>query len=340
MRGPEGSSLASTDVNTAPETAAPSARPAVGYALVLSGAVLFIINAGASRATIRAGVDPQTLATLRTTGSVPIFALWALLWDRGALRPPRGRMIGWLLVMGVVGVALLQWTYFVALDRLPIGIALLLEYTAPVLVALWARFVAKEAVSSRIWPALGLSLAGLAVVARVWDGLAFDGLGLIAGLAAAVCFAVYFLVGDHGIADRDPLHVILWAFLVAAVFLNVIWPLTRLDGDIVTGSVSLGGSLEDVTMPGWVLLLWVVTLGSVAPFALNLFALRHLPATVVVVVAMVEPVGVTALGWAWFDETLGLVQLAGGAAVVGGIMLAQSARRLPVSRSQPAAAPP
>jgi drug/metabolite transporter (DMT)-like permease len=135
--------------------------------------------------------------------------------------------------------------------------------------------------------------------------------------------------------------VILWAFLIAAVFLNLIWPLTRLDGDIVTGSVSLGGSLDDVTVPGWALLLWVVTLGSVAPFALNLFALRHLPATVVVVVAMVEPVGVTALGWAWFDETLGLIQLAGGAAVVGGIMLAQSARsRAVVSRSRPAAAPP
>jgi drug/metabolite transporter (DMT)-like permease len=134
--------------------------------------------------------------------------------------------------------------------------------------------------------------------------------------------------------------VILWAFLVATVFLNLIWPLTRLDGDVVTGSVSLGGSLDDVSVPGWALMLWIVTLGSVAPFALNLFALRHLPATIVVVVAMVEPVGVTALGWAWFDETLGLVQLAGGVAVIGGIVLAQSARRAPVSRSQPAVAPP
>ncbi|HEU5153005.1 MAG TPA: EamA family transporter [Iamia sp.] len=319
--------------------ASPAARPVVGYALVLGAAVLFIVNAGVSRATIRGGVDPETLTTIRATGSVPIFALWALLWDRGALRPPRGRMIGWLLVMGVVGVALLQWTYFVAIDRLPIGIALLVEYTAPVLVALWARFVAREPVSGRIWPALGLSLAGLAVVARVWDGVAFDGVGLLAALGAAVCFAAYFLIGDHGIADRDPLHVILWAFLVAAVFLNVIWPLTRLDPTSVTGSVSLGGALDDVSVPGWALLLWVVTLGSVAPFALNLFALRHLPATVVVVVAMVEPVGVTALGWAWFDETLGLVQLAGGAAVIGGIVLAQSARRAPVSRSQPVVAP-
>lgn len=308
-------------------TARPAARPTVGYALVLSAAALFIVNAGVSRSTIRAGVDPQTLTTIRASGSVPIFAVWALLWDRGALHPPRGRMIGWLVVMGVVGVALLQWTYFVAIDRLPIGIALLLEYTAPVLVALWARFVAREPVSARLWPALGLSLVGLAVVARVWSGLAFDGPGVVAGFGAAACFAVYYLVGDHGIADRDPLHVILWAFLVAAVFLNVVWPVTRLDADVATGSASLGGSLEGVSVPGWSLLLWVVVLGTVAPFALTLFAMRHLPPTVVVVVSMVEPVGVTALGWAWFDETLGLVQLAGGAAVVAGIVLAQSARR-------------
>ncbi len=309
--------------------AAPAARPAVGYALVLGAAVMFIVNAGVSRTTIRGGVDPQTLTTLRATGAVPVFALWALLWDRDALRPPRGRMIGWLVVMGVVGVALLQWTYFVAIDRLPIGIALLVEYTAPVLVALWARVVARAPVSARIWPALGLSLAGLAVVARVWDGLAFDGIGLLAGFGAATCFAVYFLIGDHGVSDRDPLHVILWAFLVAAVFLNVIWPATRVDGSFLTGSISLGGSLDDVTVPGWALLLWVVTLGTVIPFALNLFALRHLPTTVVVVVAMAEPVGVTALGWLWFDESLGWVQLLGGAAVVGGIMLAQSSRRVP-----------
>ncbi len=314
---------------------APAVRPAVGYALVVGAAALFIVNAGVARATIRAGVDPQTLTTVRASGAVLVFLAWALLLDRPALRPPRGRMVGWLLVMGVVGVAVLQWTYFVAIDRLPIGLALLIEHTAPVLVALWARFVAGQPVSGRIWPALGLSLAGLSAVARVWDGLAFDGLGLLAAAGAAVCFAVYFLVGDHGVADRDPLHVVLWAFLVAAVFLNLLWPVTRLDGDVVTRSASLGGTLEHVTVPGWALLTWVVVLGTVAPFALNLFSLRHLPATVVAVVSMVEPIGVTALGWAWFGERLAPVQMVGGAAVIAGIVLAQSARRVGPGDDEP-----
>ncbi len=318
-----------------PTTTPHRARPAVGYALVLAAAVLFILNSGVSRATIRGGVDPQTLTTIRVTGAVPIFLLWALVADRPAIRPPRREMIGWIVVMGVVGVALLQYTYFVALDRLPIGIALLFEYTAPVLIALWARFVAHEAVSSRIWPALALSLVGLAVVAEVWDGLAFDGVGVVAGFAASVCFATYFLVGDHTISARDPLHVVLWSFLVAAVCLNVVWPLTRLDPDLLTESISLGGSLSEVEVPGWALLGWIVVFGTVLSFALNLFALRHLRPTVVAVVAMVEPVGASILGWLWFDETLSPLQLLGAAAVVVGIVLAQSARPVPEGEAMP-----
>lgn len=311
------------------------ANPAVGYALVLGAAVLFILNAGVSRTAIRAGIDPETLTTIRVTGAVPIFLLWALVADRSALRPPRREMVGWILLMGVVGVALLQYTYFVALDRLPVGIALLIEYTAPVLIALWARFVAHEPISGRIWPALALSLVGLAVVAEVWDGLALDGIGVLAGFGAALCFSTYFLVGDHTIGARGPLHVVLWSFLVAAVFLNVVWPLTGLDTGILGEPTSLGGTLADVEVPGWALLAWIIVLGTVVSFALNLFAMRHLRPTVVAVVAMVEPVGASMLGWLWFEETLSPLQLLGGAAVVVGIVLAQLARPVPEGEPLP-----
>ena len=71
-------------------------------------------------------------------------------------------------------------------------------------------------------------------------------------------------------------------------------------------------------------------LGTLLPFGVELLALRHLRATTVTMVAMLEPVGVSALGWLWFNEELGAVALIGGVAVVVGIMLAQSARRAPV----------
>jgi drug/metabolite transporter (DMT)-like permease len=249
-----------------------------------------------------------------------------VLARRRALRPPRGRSLALVVALGLVGVALLQWTYFVAINRLPLGVALLLEYTAPVLVALWARFVRREPVRDRVWVALALSLAGLAVVSQVWHGLVLDGVGVAAGFGAAVAFAAYFLLGEQGVRDDDPLRVILWSFAAATVALNVVRPVTALGTEVAVETTALAGALWQIAAPVWLLLAWVVVLGTVMPFFLELFALQHLPATAVVMVAMLEPVGATVLGWAWFGESLTLVQTVGAVAVVAGILLAQTAR--------------
>ena len=77
----------------------------------------------------------------------------------------------------------MQWLYFVSIGRLPIGIALLIEYIAPILIALWAWAVFKEPIRRRIWVALVLAVVGLAVVVEVWSGLSLDGLGVTAALS-------------------------------------------------------------------------------------------------------------------------------------------------------------
>ena len=308
-------------------------RPGLGYALVVIAAGLFIVNAGVSRVVLRSGIDPATLTSLRITGALAVFVLWALVLQPSALRPPRGRELVLVVALGAIGVAALQWTYFVAVDRLPVGVALLLEYTAPVLVALWARFVRRESVRRRMWVAIVLSLAGLAAVARVWDGLTLDALGVAAGLGAAVSFAAYFLLGETGVGALEPLRVNVWAFGMAAVLMNLLAPVTGL-GD-AGASTSLLGSMAALSAPVWVLLGWVVVLGTVAPYALELYALRHLAATVVVVVAMLEPIGAVVLGWAWFGEGLSGVQLLGCGAVLAGILLAQTARVHPAPEAAP-----
>lgn len=302
-------------------------NPALGLGLVVLGASLFIVNAGVSRVALRAGVDPTTLTTIRVTGTFVVLAGFAAVFRRSALRPPTGRM-RWLVVAhGLVGVAGLQWAYFVALDRLPVGMALLLEYQAPILVAVWARVVQKEAVRPRAWLGLGLAVAGLAAATGVGQGLAFDSLGILAGLLAAVCFAAYFLIGEHGVAALDPLRVIVWSFFVATIALNAVSPITAFDTSLLGDQVPLLGALASYQAPVWALLVWIVVLGTVVPFAAELFALRHLSATAVTMVGMLEPVGVSALGWLWFAERLGVAGVLGGIAVVSGIVLAQTARR-------------
>lgn len=302
-------------------------KPALGLVLVTLGALLFVVNAGVSRVALRAGVAPLPLTTLRITGTWVVLLLVAVLFHRDALRRPRGRLGPLLVLHGLVGVAALQWTYFVAIDRLPVGMALLLEYQAPILVALWARFVQHERVRPRMWLGLALAWGGLAAATGIWRGLVFDGWGVLAGVGAAVCFATYFLVGEHGVGEIDPLRVLLWSFGVATVALNLVHPVTGLGADL-GAQVSLLGSLAAHTAPLWLVLAWVVVMGTLLPFGVELSSLRHLRATTVTMVAMLEPVGVNALGWAWFGESLDTVALLGGVAVVAGIVVAQTARRV------------
>jgi drug/metabolite transporter (DMT)-like permease len=305
-------------------------QPALGLGLVVLGAALFIQNAGVSRVALRAGVDPLTLTSLRVTGTCVVLLLVAAVFRPDALRPPTGRLGLLLVVHGLVGVAALQWTYFVAIDRLPVGMALLLEYQAPILVAVWARFAQREPVRRRLWVGLVLAWTGLAAATGIWRGLSFDVVGILGGVGAALCFAVYFLVGEHGVGRLDPLRVILWSFLCATVALNVVRPVSGLSLSLLDDRVGLLGRLERHSAPLWLVLGWIVVVGTVLPFGVELAALRHLPATTVTMVAMLEPVGVSALGWVWFAESLDAVAIVGGVAVVAGIVLAQTSRRAPV----------
>ena len=176
---------------------------------------------------------------------------------------------------------------------------------------------ARSEVHPRMWLAVSMALVGLAVVSRVWNGLTFDGFGVVMALLAAVSFAAYFLIAEHNVGIDDPLRVILWAFVVAAVAMNLIQPIW--ESPSLGGSTSMLGRLDHLSAVPWVVVVWVVVLGTVVPFFLELLALQHLPATIVTVIAMLEPVIANVLGWAWFRETLTPVQVLGAIAVLGGI---------------------
>jgi drug/metabolite transporter (DMT)-like permease len=311
--------------------------PRLGCALILLAAVLFGLNGGVSRVAMGAGLGPESFTTLRITGAMLVFVAYAAVFRRSALVRPRGTGLLLVAALGLVGVAGLQLTYNVAIDRLPLGVALLIEYLAPVLVVLWVRFVRREDVRPRMWAAVALALVGMAVVGRIWNGLAFDGLGVGMALLAAVCFAAYFLLGEHQVASEgragrrdaapdDPLRVMLWAFVVAAGGMNLVQPVwTTPDLPATTSGL---GRLDAISVDPWLVIAVVVVLGTVLPFFLGILALRHLPATIVTVVAMLEPVIAVVLGWAWFRESLTPWQVAGAVAVLAGIVLAQTSRRV------------
>jgi drug/metabolite transporter (DMT)-like permease len=298
--------------------------PRRGYVLLLTGAVLFGMTGPVGKVILEAGIEPARLAALRNTGSAVGLTIVLAFGGRRRFRVER-REIPALIVVGLCGAALIQWCYFVAVDRLPIGIALLLEFTAPVLVALYSRFVLRDILPRRVWLGLTAALIGLALVAQVGgggDGL--DPVGVAAGLAAAGFLATFYLVGKHSLASRDPISVSWWMFVVASVFWAVVEPWWQFDAGVLREQVSLLGTFADVFVPLWAPVLWIIVLGTLLPYALTMAALHHLTPTTTGIVGMVEPVVATAVAWAWLSQALSPTQIAGGVLVLVAVGIVQA----------------
>jgi drug/metabolite transporter (DMT)-like permease len=301
-------------------------RPRLGYAMVLVAAALFAVNGVVSKVIITSGgIDPRHLTQLRTTGAFLGLAAVLLVVARDRLRIGL-REVPLLVFYGICGFAFVQWFYFEAIERLPVAVALLIQFTAPVFVALWVRFVWHQLVRRRVWAALALSLAGLVLVSQAWTGLSLDRVGVVAGFGAAISLAIYFLVGEHSVGARDPLSLVCLSLLVASVFWALLLPWWGFPFDDLESSVSLLGNLADETAPVWALALWVIVPGTIIPFVLSIGALRFLPATIVGLLATFEPPVAAVVAFVWLDETLAAAQIVGGLVVLAGIALAQTSR--------------
>lgn len=309
---------------SSPATSGHTPRPLLGYGLTLLAATLFAINGSVSKLAI----DVDGMTTLRWTQLRSSGAFLGLLVALAILRPHLLRVkrseLKNLAIYGIIGFALVQWLYFVAITRLPIGIGLILEFTAPVIIALWARFVWHEEVRSRAWYSLVLVIVGLLLVAQVWQGGTLDPWGVAAGLAAAGALALYYLMGDRLVEKRDPLSIVCISLGFTTLFWAVIQPWTSFPFSTLDDPIELPNL--GVSLPLAVFALWTIVLGSIAPFTLSISALRHLPATTVGIVATFEPVAAAAVAWLWLGETLVAVQILGGLVVLVGIVLAETAR--------------
>jgi drug/metabolite transporter (DMT)-like permease len=307
--------------------------------MVIISGVLFAVNGTVSKLILEAGVDAQQLTLLRASGAWLGLTVLAAVVRPGLRRVRITRHeLPLLLAFGLTGYFLVPMLYFVSIRRLPVGIALLFEYMAPLLVALWARFGQRQQVKRRLWYGLAASLVGLAAVAEVWHGsLRLDGIGVAAGLAAAVLLCCYYLLGARGVARRDTISLTWWAFGISAVAGLAVAAARSATGGAevfpphVLGQVSHG-------VPVWALAIYLVACGSIAAYLLVAGALRHLPPTSVGIIGMIEPVVAGAVAWVVLGERLSAAQLAGGALVLVGVAVAETART--AGPGEPAEIPP
>ena len=306
---------------------APRRHPARGYALYLIAATLFAFNGTISKSILVSGIDAARLSQLRVTVAFLILLAVVAITRPATLRIRR-REIPILLVYGILGIAMTQYLYFVSISRLPVGVALLIEFTAPIMVALWFRFGLHEQTSRRVWLALGLALLGLALVGQVWEGFTLDGLGVIAGFGAAAALAIYYLLADRqvrGPHPRDPVSLTMWGFGAAAVFWAIVQPWWTFPWSELSGDGYPFGA-EGAAIPLWVLCSYMIVLGTVVPFWLVVVSLHHIRASQASVVGMTEPLLAIFIAWVALGEALAPVQILGAVIVLAGVLLAERSR--------------
>jgi drug/metabolite transporter (DMT)-like permease len=260
------------------------------------------------------GVPPIRMAEARVVVAFVVLAGILVAWRRDLVRPPAG---SWpALVSFGLCVAGVNATYYIAIDRLPVGVAVSLQYTAPVLLLGLAAMLAaggrRPGPGRLAWVAAVLTLSGAVLVSRAYRGLnQVDRRGLLAAVASCFLLAGYLLSASRaGRRGLQPATVLFWGFVVAMAAWAFVapwwsWPVSQLDQPRVALAV-----------------LGVGLVGTLLPFFLAVGAVRVLSPATAGIAATIEPPAAALFAWIFLGQHLTAVQLVGGALVIAGVALA------------------
>ncbi len=254
------------------------------------------------------GATVGTLLSVRFALAAVLF--WAIVLVRGASRPSRRDCVAGL-ALGAVGYSVQAGCYFAALERIDASLLSLVLYTFPAIVAVAAVALGRERLDARRMTALGLATGGLALVVAGAGAGALDPLGTSLALAAALVYSAYILIGE-GIAKRlSPLVLSALICTGAAITLTA-------------ATAALGDLRPDrLTAAGWGWLAALAAVSTVAAVSLFFAGLKRVGPTTASILATVEPLVTVLLAFLVFGETLGGIQLAGGALVLGAVLALQ-----------------
>ena len=293
--------------------------------LLILSALMFSSNGIASKLLLDGHITAWRLAQIRALSACAILAIY--LWRKApqTFRIKRSEILP-LVAYGIIGIAMVQALYFLAISRMHVSIALLIEFTAPVWIVVYLRVVKRRHVPNQMWLALILALTGLALIAQIWDGLTLDGIGVIAGFGASFALAFCFLCGESLTEKRDNQSITMWGFFFAGFAWCLVLPIWNFPFDVFTTPIPLEGALEGNTTPGWVLILYVVLIGTIFPYLCVMAGLKNLKASTTSTFGLLEPIFAGIVAWIWFAESWTVIQLIGGVVVIAGIYMADQAR--------------
>ena len=297
---------------------------ATGYLLYLIAATLWGLNGTVSKIILLSIGDAARVSQLRTTAAFLILLTFVALTNRKAFRLKKSEIPA-LVIYALLGITLTQYAYFEAISRMPVGITLLIEFTAPIYIVLWVRFVRKQKVRSTIWLGLALAISGLALVAQVWEGFMLDTVGFFFAFGATFSLVIYFLFGEKASENRDSVSLIMWGFMIAAIFWAITLPWSNFPWQSLNVDVQPFVN-SDVTSPLLLLITYMIIGGTVLPFVLVVMAIKHLGAAGASLMGMFEPLVAFLIAWVVLGESLNLIQIIGGFIMLTGVYVAELAR--------------
>lgn len=311
------------------ESRAASARQfRLGLVLAVASAFTFAFSGPLAKSLIEAGWTPTAAVTARLAGGAVAMAVFATIMHRGWVREAL-RHWRTVLAYGVIPVAGAQWCYFNAVSHLSVAVALLLEYTAPLLVVGWVWVTTRRRPSNLTLVGVVLAIVGIMLVLNVFAAAHINLVGVTWGLAAAICAACYFImsgkVGSDA-SEEGALHpitlaasgLVVGALTVAALGFSGVMPMTF--------------TTNDAVIAGWTTS-WLVPVVALAlvptaiAYTLGIMGISRLRPRFASLVGLAEVLFAVLLAWALLGEAMTVLQAIGGLVVLTGLALARQGDR-------------
>lgn len=313
--GTTSSNSPSSTIDPAAPTTAGSSPFALGLLAALLSAFTFGTSGTFATTLIEVGWSPGAIVTARITGAALILLVptvlalrgrWGLLRRNGAI----------VTAYGLLAVAGCQLAYFSAVERLSVGVALLLEYLGPVLIVgwLWARHGQRPQRLTLVGTAI--ALVGLALVLDVTSGAELDVIGVLWGLLAAVGLAVFFLLSARQEDALPPIAFAGGGLAVGAVALLLSGAVGILPMRASTADIAVAGA----TFPWWVAVLELALVAAALAYVFGIAASRILGPTLASFVGLSEVLFAVVVAWLLLGQEMTAVQLLGGLGILAGVI--------------------
>ena len=282
-----------------------------GYLYVALAAVLFAVSGTSAKFLFNDGITAFQLIQMRTTLAFVGLLIWLGLKHRTHLEISF-RDLFYFFCLGAFGIGSAQFFYLFAISKINVAAAILLHYTGPIFVALYVVLVQRRRLGIHSILAMVGALVGCFLVVGAYnlELFALNRVGIISGLLAAVAFAIYSVLSDHGMRKYSPWTVLLYGMLFASLMWNTLHP-------------PLEAFFHGYSAVQWWWIFFIGICGTIIPFGLYFEGIKRIQPTHASITATLEPISAGVIAAMFLGELMSPLQIVGGLIVIVSIVILQ-----------------